>query len=110
MLFILALIGITDACLQSPLSQPCTAGFLDENLNMVEVLQATHGSIPYKNCTATVNSITGDPPKFHCSGSFESQDLNCANEMNAGPLVYQFKCEVNHLLLCRRHDDFRTIK
>ncbi len=102
MLFLLALIGIAEACHPSPLSQSCTTRFLDANLTMVEVLQATHGSIPYKNCIATVTSITGDPPKFHCSGSFESHDLNYANEMNAGPLVYQFKCEVNPVVLLNR--------
>ncbi len=103
MLFLLALIGIAEACHPSPLSQLCTTRFLDGYLNMADVLETTHGSIPYKNCTATVTSIAGgDPLKFHCSGSFESQDLNCANEMNAGPLVYQFKCEVNPVVLLKR--------
>ncbi len=103
MLVLLALIGIAEACHPSPLSQPCTTRFLDAHLNMADVREATHGSISYKNCTATVTSITGgDSPQFHCSGSFESRDLSCSNEANGGLLVYQFKCEVNLFVLFKR--------
>ncbi len=109
MLFLLALIGIAEACLMPPQVMICMNRDVDENLNMEGVLQATRGRILEPNCQFTITSFNdstgvGVPLKFHCFGNFTSDDLSCSSEPTNGPVLYRFKCGVNHLLMvpCRR--------
>ncbi len=99
MLFLLALIGIAEACHPSPLSLPCTTRFLDAHLNMAEVLQVSGEGIHYRSCNVTIVTTkdeTGvDPLKFSCMGSFEEGMFACLNEANHGHITYTFECPVS---------------
>ncbi len=99
MLFLLALIGIAEACLPSPLSQSCTTRFLDAHLNMAEVLKVTGEGIHYRGCNVTILATKDeagvDTLKFSCMGSFEEGTLVCSNEENHGHVTYTFECSVS---------------
>ncbi len=99
MLFLLAVIGIAEACHPSPLSQPCTTRFLDAHLNMAEVLQVSGEGIHYRGCNVTIvatkDNAGVEPLKFSCEGSFEEGTLACLNEANHGHVTYTFECSVS---------------
>ncbi len=99
MLFLLVVLGIAEACQHCPLSHPCLMRFLDQNLNMTDVLQATSVRLPDTSCTTSVissrGSSGGDPLKFTCFGSFGAYNLSCSNEVNDGLVAYELDCSVS---------------
>ncbi len=99
MLFLLALFEIVEACLQSQVTEPCEARFLDQNLDMAAVFWRRSVRISHPDCFATVTTRNDadkkNPLKFTCTGSFESQNLSCSNEPNHGHVSFRFDCLVS---------------